>query len=109
MFAFYNLNNSRSVTRVFNEMSNIIYGQPVEWNGKYYERTEFVAKTGKSTNYEDIQVHGLLQPANHYIGMAHLGRRETMNHLSSTSQKKKMVNHTMYMLGWQRRNSKISF
>lgn len=53
MFAFYNLNNSRSVTRVFNEMSNIIYGQPVEWNGKYYERTEFVAKTGKSTNYED--------------------------------------------------------
>lgn len=53
MFAFYNLNISRNATRVFNEMSEVIYGEQVKWSGKYYERTEFAPKTGKKADYND--------------------------------------------------------
>ena len=53
MFAFYNLNINRYATRVFNEMSNVLYGKEVSWSGSYYERTEFVPKTGKKAEYND--------------------------------------------------------
>lgn len=54
MFAFYNLNNSRSAKTVFNEVSAALYdGEEVKWSGKYYERTELTAKTGKTADYED--------------------------------------------------------
>lgn len=53
-FAFYNLNNSRNGMKAFNETSAVIYdGAKVEWSGKYYERTEFTAKTGKKAEYTD--------------------------------------------------------
>lgn len=53
MFAFYNLNISRNATRVFNEMSEVIYDKQVKWSGNYYERTEFAPKTGKKADYND--------------------------------------------------------